>query len=107
MAVNRAFQRGRKLDAARLSRFFHNGGCVRRQDPMRLKDAGYKSYKKGDEARLMADSYEELEAIRESLEAAGFVPGAPFRKGNRFCQPLYGREAVARFLALIDKAPRK
>jgi hypothetical protein len=88
--------------ANQLARYFENGGYFRLQNEKRLEKEGRKVYKKGDEVRMMADSPEQLETIRSLLRAAGFVPGAPFRKGRRICQPLYGLRAVDRFLTMLE-----
>jgi hypothetical protein len=87
-----------------LGAFFRRNGYVRRQSADRLAAEGYEAYKKGDEVRLVADSKAELRAIRRLLRAAGFTPGRPFPKANQWRQPVYGRAAVARFLALIGEA---
>lgn len=87
-----------------LASFFHRNGYVRWQDEERLTEEGYQVYKKGHELRLVADSSEELAAIRELLERAGFKPGRAFVKGQQYRQPVYGKRAVARFLELIGEA---
>lgn len=89
-----------------LRAFFRRNGYIRRQNPQRLATAEYRTYKKGDEVRLVAESYAELRTIRRLLKLAGFKPGRPFRKGNQWRQPVYGRQAVAEFLALIDSRDR-
>ena len=75
---------------------------MRRQDPQRIEKDGWEQYKKGDEVRLVADSEQELKLIRRLLREAGFKPGRPFAKGLQYRQPIYGRQAVARFLELVD-----
>ncbi|HKB01436.1 MAG TPA: hypothetical protein VKD90_04410 [Gemmataceae bacterium] len=89
-----------------LSVFFRRNGYVRRQRADRLAAEGYWAYKKGDEVRLVAGSLAELRAIRRLLRAAGFKPGRPFAKARQWRQPVYGRAAVARFLALVGQGPR-
>ena len=84
-----------------LGRLFRRNGYVRRQSPKRLARDGYLGYKKGDEVRLTAQDQQELEAIRELLRRAGFRPGRPFAKGQQYRLPIYGREAVRRFLHLV------
>jgi hypothetical protein len=42
-----------------------------------------------------------LARLRRLLREAGFRPGKPFAKWRSFCQPLYGRQEVRRFLDLI------
>ncbi len=90
-----------KDDAAALGGLYRRNGYVRRQSAERLARDGYAFYKKGDEVRLTAQSREELESIRDLLIRAGFVPGTPFVKGRQYRQPIYGREAVRRFLEII------
>jgi len=51
----------------------------------------------------VANSLDELEELRRLLDAAGFKIGRPFRQGNQYRQPLYGRPQVARFLALVNE----
>ncbi|MBI2927081.1 MAG: hypothetical protein HYY24_15405 [Verrucomicrobia bacterium] len=85
-----------------LARYFHRNGYVRRQNAGRLSREGYSRYKKGDEVRLTAQSAEELARIRRLLELAGFKPGQPFVKARQYGQPVYGREAVRRFLGLME-----
>ncbi len=87
----------------RLAALFRRNGYVRRQSAARLNAEGYGAYKKGDEVRLVADSRAELAEVRRLLRAAGFKPGRPFRKANQYRQPLYGRQQVARFLALVGE----
>lgn len=92
-----------KTVVQRLARIYSQKGYVRRQDPERFAKEGSTQYKKGEEIRLIADSREELKQIRQLLEQAGFKPGRPFGKGNKYCQPVYGKQAVARFLKLVGK----
>src|SRR5207249_2503443 len=86
-----------------LAAFFRRNGYVRWQDASRQKADGYWAYKKGDEVRLVAESITELRVIRRLLRLAGFQPGRSFVKGRQHRQPLYGRQTVARFLALIGE----
>ena len=87
----------------RLAALFRRNGYVRRQNPSRLRAEGYWAYKKGDEVRLVADDLAELAEIRRLLRAAGFKFGRPFAKSRQYRQPLYGREQVAHFLALVGE----
>ncbi len=87
-----------------LAAFFQRNGYVRWQNTERLETEGWWGYKKGDEVRLVAESKRELALIRRLLRQAGFKPGRPFAKGQQFRQPLYGRQAVSRFLELIAQA---
>lgn len=86
-----------------MARLFRRNGYVRWQKGERLAKEGYLGYKKGDEVRLTATSDLELLRIRVLLKLAGFKPSRPFVKGGQFRQPIYGRQAVRRFLALIGK----
>ena len=92
---------------ARLSAYFHRNGYVRRHDPPRRDEDG-RSYKKGDEVRLIAMNDTELAELRVLLQAAGFTPGRPYRSANRWCLPLYGLAVTDRFIALVGKrVPRR
>ncbi len=84
---------------SQLTSFFARNGYVRFQNPERIQEGS--EYKKGDEVRLIARSRKELATMRSLLLQAGFKPGKPFSKARQYAQPLYGREAVARFLDLI------
>ena len=88
-----------------LARLFWRNGYVRWQDPERSTDT--QVYKKGNEVRLVADTKQELAHIRRLLRAAGFEPGRPFAKGNQFRQPIYRKEAVARFLEMVGAEPAR
>jgi len=70
---------------------------VRVFDPARRTDESSDAYKKGYEVRLIVADAHELAAVRRALEAAGFRPGRPFKKGRRIAQPVYGRQAVDAF----------
>lgn len=87
--------------AALLADSFSRGGVVRRQDARELRTEGCAHYKKGAEVRLFASSKRELGELRRALQRAAFAPGSPFEKGRRWCQPLYGRDEVERFLRLV------
>jgi hypothetical protein len=88
----------------RLARFFERNGYARWQASRRVEEEGWQRYKKGDEVRLVANSAAELKVIRALLRAAGFRPGRPFAKGRQYRQPLYGRQVVVAFLALVERA---
>jgi hypothetical protein len=90
--------------AVQLGNFFRRNGYFRRLDPVRRMREG-QLYKKGAEVRLVANSARELRRIRRLLRQAGFRPARPFRKGRQWRQPLYGVEAIRRFLALIGERP--
>jgi hypothetical protein len=85
-----------------LTEFFRRNGYVRRQDPARLTE-GSRSYRKGEEVRLVAISIQELKLIRRLLREAGLKPGRPWRKDNRIRQPIYGRDQVERLLQLVGE----
>jgi hypothetical protein len=90
-------------DASReLGGYFRRNGYVRRQNPERLRREGSGGYKKGDELRLTAQDEHELQCIEALLRRAGFRPGRPFVKGRQYRLPIYGREAVRRFLAFVQ-----
>lgn len=83
-----------------MAHFFHRNSYVRRVNAERRRTEGQK-YKKGYEVRLTAKSPSELTTLRRLLHQAGFKVARPFAKGRQFRQPLYGRQEVARFLALV------
>ena len=80
-----------------LMRFFERNGYVRSPDPKKQRRFG-SDYKKGYEVRLVADSKAELREIRRLLKEAGFKVARSFEKNYRYVQPVYGQEAVERFL---------
>ena len=41
--------------------------------------------------------------MRRLLKSLEFKPGSAFAHGNQHRQPIYGREAVERFLDLVNK----
>lgn len=91
--------------ARQLARFYARTGFVRNQNRQRFKHEGTDRYKKGDEVRLIVDSLDELTHVQELLDRAGFKVSRPFQKRSQYCQPLYGRQAVARFLEMVNKEP--
>jgi hypothetical protein len=88
-----------------LARFYRRNGYVRLLDSERRRKEN-QLYKKGDEVRLVADTASELAAIRGLLARAGFKLARPFVKGRQYRQPVYGREEVARFLAMVARQPK-
>lgn len=88
-------------DITALASLFRRNGYVRWPSQVRRATDGHARYKKGYEVRLVSGSVRELRAIRRLLRAAGFTPGRPFVKARQWRQPIYGRQAVARFLDLI------
>ena len=85
---------------ARLASFYRRNSCLRVPDTVRLAE-GYRAYEKGCELRLILEDAGELAEVQRLLATAGFRPGRPYRKGPRWVQPLYGHEAVARFVDLM------
>ena len=79
---------------ARCARFVH---CIRRPDAARLESESYDTYKKGFEVRFAAASPADLNQLRRLLSGAGLKPGRPYKKANRWIQPVYGRAAVGLF----------
>ena len=93
---------GRALPDGLVKRFCRSGN-IRRPHLERLCE-GSTGYKKGWEVRIVvADAGEVLE-VQRLLVRAGLRVAAPYRKGRRMVQPVYGREAVQRFEASL--APR-
>ena len=86
-----------------LRKLFFRNGYVRPPWKKRAKGLGYGKFRRGFEVRLTAGSRGELREIRKLLGRAGFKPGKPFVKGNLFRQPVYGRESMERFLALVGE----
>lgn len=91
--------------ARELARFYRRNGYVRLLDSERRRKEN-QLYKKGDEVRLVADTASELAVIRGLLARAGFKLARPFTKGRQYRQPVYGREEVARFLAMVAEPSR-
>lgn len=92
---------------SRLRFFYRRNGYTRWQHADRVEHEGSQVYKKGDEVRLVANDADELALIRDLLVEAGFRPGRPFTRSRQYRQPLYGRESVARFLALVGASRRR
>ena len=84
-----------------LREYFERNGYVRTQNTKRLVQEGYRKYKKGDEVRLTARDDQELDRIQTLLLEADFRPGRPFVKGSQYRIPIYGRDAVSRFLYTV------
>jgi len=82
-----------------LAEYFERNGYLRYPDPER-REKESRTYKKGYEVRLVAYSRQELANIRRMLRAAGLPAGKPFVKVGRWVQPVYGKEAVERFLQI-------
>ncbi|MBI4878863.1 MAG: hypothetical protein HY812_04270 [Planctomycetes bacterium] len=94
---------GQRRAARALGWYFRRNGYVRRQNAKRVAKEGWQQYKKGDEVRLVANSAVELRILRRLVVQVGLKPGRAFRKGRQYRLPIYGREAVARFLEIIEE----
>ena len=88
--------------ARRLSAWFEAHGWVQSppKKPVRNKKKREAQSRRGYEVRLTA-SRKEAPGLVRLLKRAGFDPGKPYPKGNRLRVPLYGKEQVARFLAMV------
>lgn len=89
----------------RLAALFHANGYVRRPNPDKKAARESHGYHKGYEVRLVLVSERELDEARGLLTALGFRLASPHAKGNQFRQPIYGKAAVERFLALVGDPP--
>ena len=87
---------------ARLKFFFERNGYLRAPNAVRKQNEGHDKYKKGYEVRLVARDADELEEIRNLLEAAGFSLAKSHVKARQFIQPIYGKGAVERFCELVE-----
>ncbi|MEQ8768681.1 MAG: hypothetical protein RL885_32540 [Planctomycetota bacterium] len=95
----------RRAAARVLASCYRRNGHARWQDPERVRKEGPRRYKKGDEVRLFVSSPGELQTIQQCLEILEFQPGKPFQKRSQICLPLYGWDAVSRFLDLVESIP--
>lgn len=84
--------------ARQLAAWFDAHGWV--QSPPKKPKGKAADSRHGYEVRLTA-SPREVPGLVRMLKQAGFKPGKPHAKGNRLRVPLYGREQVARFKAMI------
>src|SRR2546427_9216150 len=84
-----------------LARLYQTSGYVRLSDEQRKRKDAQK-YKKGSEVRFVVGTRGELEIVRGLLRQVGLKPGAPFQKHSRWVQPVYGREAVDRFVNRVQ-----
>ncbi|RME48593.1 MAG: hypothetical protein D6791_02890 [Chloroflexi bacterium] len=89
-----------------LRELFQRNGYVRVPNEKRRQEVGSQKYKKGYEVRLVANSEEELEEIRQALRQLGFRPARPFQKHRQIVQPVYGKQAVEWFLSSADVTRR-
>jgi hypothetical protein len=88
------------------ARYLEGSGYVRRQNAARRKKLGegwHRDYKKGWEVRLLARNQTEAKRLSRCLKLLGYSHGSTFEKGTRLCIPIYGREQVARFLAMVER----
>ena len=90
-----------RATAARLAAIFAEGGYVRRFAADKRSRLGPATYKKGFEVRLIVASQEALREVRHLLGAAHLRAGKPYRKHSRLVQPVYGKDALDWFLALL------
>lgn len=79
-----------------LIEFYNRNGYKRVPDRDRREEEP-QDYKKGYEIRLVANTQRELRMIRQLLRQVELKGGNPFRKVNRWVQPIYGKEAMESF----------
>ena len=89
-------------EEAELVRRFRNGGCVRRPSEERCDIDGV-LYKKGWEIRFRVHKGESAADIVRAALAVGLRPGSPYAKGAGWVVPVYGREVVEWFEALLRR----
>ncbi len=87
-----------------LIQFFIRNGYIRQRNPEHAKQLGQR-YKKGYEVRLVAETQSELKVIRHLLRRAGFKLSKPFPKNNQIVQPIYGKQAMTKFLLWKKESP--
>lgn len=83
--------------------FYQRNGYLRRPNVDRRKKES-RSYKMGYEIRLVANTKRELTELRRAIRQAGLKPGKAFAKVNRWVQPIYGLDALDRFVAWLDES---
>ena len=88
-----------------LQKFYLRNGCCRFPD-LKQRRRHSRTYKKGYEVRMSAFTQRELSQIRRLLRAAGLPLGSPFRKVNRWIQPVYGKEATDKFAKMFNLGQR-
>lgn len=99
-------ERYQKLKAKlKLVKYFLRNGYLRFPNENLRKLKG-KHYKKGYEVRLVANDENELVEINSLVEEAGFRVRKPFKKHNRFIQPIYGKKIVAKFQIYLARTNR-
>ena len=90
----------------RLRELFYRNGYLREpNEHQKFVGREHGTYHKGYELRLVVSSEQELEEVRRLLDRLAFKLAAPHRKGKLFRQPVYGKEPVERFLALVGGPP--
>lgn len=87
-----------------VAEIFHRNGYVRysaiEDQPARQR----KRYKKGDEIRLPTSSDEEMIHLHQCLDILEFKFGKSYAQSVRQMRtPIYGREQVAKFLAMFPR----
>ena len=85
---------------SQLANYFLRNGYFRFPDENLRKLKG-QNYKKGYEVRLVTNDEKELLKLSSLLDKAGFKVSKPFRKNNKYVQPIYGKDAVEKFQNLI------
>jgi len=87
---------------ALLAQLYQRHGYMRVPNETRRKEEGSK-YKKGYEIRLVAKTQREIAMLRRLLRRAGLKGGKPFKKHNRWVQPIYGKQAMDRFRMWLEE----
>ncbi len=90
--------------ARELVAFYHRNGYVRWPRLDRVDQEDSRSYKKGVELRFTANDPAEAARIMLLLGRVGLRHGRPFAKGHQLRIPVYGAEAVTRFLEMLERA---
>ena len=90
-----------KRSEKKLVELFLRNGCLRYPSDERQEQDGHQKYKKGYEIRWTAMNAQEYELIAALLSETGFVAGKPYPKRKRTILPVYGKEALLRFQALL------
>lgn len=67
------------------------------------RKAESRTYKMGYEIRLAISTKRELAELRRMIRAAGLKPGKPFAKETLTIQPIYGRQAMDRFMQMLSE----
>lgn len=100
--LRRANERYRRKRVKQLlARFFRRNGYFRIPDKKLHVKLG-EDYKRGYEVRLVANDRKELKEINSLLTETGFKTGKPFKKNNKYVQPVYGKESVQKFKSILN-----